>query len=669
MSGKPAKARRRAARAAQVRDRGVRRRDSRVASAPAPTPAITPLGRADAVWSAATAGAAAVIFATTLSGHPGLGDAPETVSGVGSVGVLHAPGYPAYVLAAKAFTLLEPFGSLAFRVNLFSLLCASLTTAGVFLLARRLGAVRWAAALGALGLATAAGFWFYATFAKHFMFSGLVFLVALHLVLHWRERPTTGRLAAVAAAVAVGLGSSWPLMVLLVPAIAYVIFCARPQTSLRSVGSAGAVGLVVVVALYGFVMVRADQQPAVNWGEASNLPALVSLITRADYEDSESDEAGERQGALSDPPAGSPNRASVLPISLEAYGLVFWRELGIAALALAAWGLVVSLRGNRGAVARPLLIVFVANLLGAALAVGAGRASGYEVNLIQAGFLLGCSFALACWLALGAGDVVARTTRSRWSITSEARRKLIERAAVTVLAIAVLAPSLILHWPVANRSSEPFADRYAESVFRELPPRAVLFVWGAEKTQPLIYRQEVHGERRDVVVVAADGLSFGWYRRQLARRLDRRVPPLVRRSVEDARSVVESLRGVRPVFLDAVAARTLKDVVGYRQQGLLARLAEARGAAPVESPALVDRRLREAQRIAGIPDAVWRVRPNSHVASSYATAALEVARGYFRQRDREGMRRALLNVLSIDPKDKTARRNLKLLSAGYPLGG
>jgi hypothetical protein len=164
---------------------------------------------------------------------------------------------PAYVLVAKAFTLLVPIGTEAFRVNLFSLVCASLSVSGVQLLARRCGAARWASSLGALALAAGAGFWFYATFAKHDMFSGLIYLVSLHLLLAWRARPTARKLVGLGAVFALGLGSSWPLMMLLVPAIALVLFSARRQLSLPSLASATAAGLAVVVALGGFVMVRA----------------------------------------------------------------------------------------------------------------------------------------------------------------------------------------------------------------------------------------------------------------------------------------------------------------------------------------------------------------------------------------------------------------------------
>ena len=124
----------------------------------APVAALLALTRADVIWAAATALASAVLFATVLRSYPGLGDAAESVAGVSSLGILHAPGYPAYVIAAHIFTLVIPFGSEAFKVNLFSLVCASVSVGVVHLLARRCGAARWAASIGALALAATAGF-------------------------------------------------------------------------------------------------------------------------------------------------------------------------------------------------------------------------------------------------------------------------------------------------------------------------------------------------------------------------------------------------------------------------------------------------------------------------------------------------------------------------------
>jgi hypothetical protein len=53
-------------------------------------------------------------------------DSAELATGAAILGIVHAPGYPLYVLGAHLFTLL-PIGDVAFRVNLFSAVCLALT--------------------------------------------------------------------------------------------------------------------------------------------------------------------------------------------------------------------------------------------------------------------------------------------------------------------------------------------------------------------------------------------------------------------------------------------------------------------------------------------------------------------------------------------------------------
>src|SRR5713226_8313866 len=88
---------------------------------PAARPVLQRLSESDTIIAALVGVAAAVLFLVTFSSRVALGDAPETVSGVKAIGILHAPGYPLYVLSARVFAELAPIGGWALRVNLFSL--------------------------------------------------------------------------------------------------------------------------------------------------------------------------------------------------------------------------------------------------------------------------------------------------------------------------------------------------------------------------------------------------------------------------------------------------------------------------------------------------------------------------------------------------------------------
>ena len=132
--------------------------------------------------------------------------------------------------------------------------------------------------------------------------------------------------------------------------------------------------------------------------------------------------------------------------------------------------------------------------------------------------MLGSVIVLAVWLGLGASSatVIAGRAASRGERSSD-ERAAVGLLAVPVICLAVLLPSVLAHGDVQARASEPFADRFAESILSELPKGAVIFVFGAERTQPLIYKQVVEDERPDVTVVAADAVGLDWYREDLAR--------------------------------------------------------------------------------------------------------------------------------------------------------
>jgi len=641
------------------------------------------LERVDLAWAVGTWAISVALFATVLSPHPGLSDASESVAGVASVGILHAPGYPSYVLAARLFTWIIPFGDLAFRVGLFSLLCASLSVALVQLLARRFGAPRWAASLGALTLAFGAGYWFYAGFSKHDQFSGLCLLSALYLLLAWEARPATWRLVGVGAALAIGLGASWPLMVMLVPCLLYVLVRARRLLTVKAFGLGTIVGAVLLVGIYGFVMVRASENPALNWGDATSFGRLVSLIERSDFSPvaqgtSTSVQAPSSfRGATSTPASRrltAARTAGVLPVAaatggkassgLAAYARMFWRELGVLGFLLALWGAIASLTWRRRTISIPLLLVFGVNLVGAGLTV-APSATSYDVDLVEEGFILGCYFVLACWVAIGATDLVARARRIPLRTPGRSWGRWLAPGLAAVLGAATLVPLAIAGWPVAHRSDNAYADAYAETTFSELPHRAALFVWGSDLNFPLTYRQVVYHQRPDVVVVSIGGLRFDWYRRQITRQLG---APLGLYT-NDTGGIVNVLRTVeraRPTFIDQEAAQNLRGLIGYRSDGLVAQV-QPGTRATTSSPARLVQTIEAAARRAGMPSSDWQVWPNSYLASAdYASAAVAAARFACQAQSYVVMRQALAGALEITPQNSSARNDL---ARGLPSPG
>src|SRR3989338_10758977 len=65
------------------------------------------------------------VYLMTLAPTIYIEDAAEFSAAVPILGVTHPSGFPLYMLLGKLFTILVPFGDMAFRVNLFSAVTTS----------------------------------------------------------------------------------------------------------------------------------------------------------------------------------------------------------------------------------------------------------------------------------------------------------------------------------------------------------------------------------------------------------------------------------------------------------------------------------------------------------------------------------------------------------------
>jgi hypothetical protein len=98
------------------------------------------------------------------------------------MGVTYPTGYPTYILLGRLWTTLAWFGSVAYRMNLFSAVCGAVALAIIYLAARRLLESRLAAFLTVLIFATLPTYWRWATEAKIYtlhilLLSGILLLL------------------------------------------------------------------------------------------------------------------------------------------------------------------------------------------------------------------------------------------------------------------------------------------------------------------------------------------------------------------------------------------------------------------------------------------------------------------------------------------------------------
>lgn len=170
-------------------------------------------------------------------------DSAELSVGAYTLGLVHAPGYPLYLLFGKLFTFL-PIGDVGYRLNLMSVAFSLLTILLVYLVARLLTGQPIVALAAALLLAFSWYFWTDTIVAEVYSLQAAFTAGLFWLLLVWRERREPRWLYAFA--VLAGLSSAnYPATALIAPGLAAFVWLTDRSTllSLRR--------LAVMASLFG----------------------------------------------------------------------------------------------------------------------------------------------------------------------------------------------------------------------------------------------------------------------------------------------------------------------------------------------------------------------------------------------------------------------------------
>jgi hypothetical protein len=113
-------------------------------------------------------------------------DSGELATGVYTLGIVHPPGYPLYMLLGKLFSFL-PFGSLPLKLNILSALFASLTVYFLYSVILLITSDRSAAWIGSAFLAFSSYFWQMSVIAEVYTLHTLLLVLCLYFLLRWRK--------------------------------------------------------------------------------------------------------------------------------------------------------------------------------------------------------------------------------------------------------------------------------------------------------------------------------------------------------------------------------------------------------------------------------------------------------------------------------------------------
>lgn len=434
--------------------------------------------RADTALAALLCVAALCVYLKTLCPSFYWGDSAELATAAYTLGIPHPTGYPVWTLLAKAWSLLFPFGSFVWRINILSAVFGTLAVGGVFGAARALGASRAAAILGAGLLAFSGTFWQQCLFAETYSLTACYCAVLLWLAFRWKAR---GCAFADLKPLAVAYGcamTNGQMNTLFLPG--FLLFVLVSDPSLRRLREPHVrrawltlFGLLCLPLLsYLYLPLRAAAQPAVNWGDPRTPFAFWYHVTGRAY----------------------------APLMFHGPAAAHWHLLWAWARNLNgefAWPLVAVAAYGLWAVARraPASAFLLAWVMAADLVF----AVNYEIYNRYI-YFLPCYVALSLLMAAGASELVQRMT----ALVSGTRRPAF--AAIAAVCLTLPVPfQAVAHWQANDLHASWACYDYGRNLLASAPPHAILADTGEDTSQfAMMYLQTVEGLRPDVTLVQCE---------------------------------------------------------------------------------------------------------------------------------------------------------------------
>jgi hypothetical protein len=435
--------------------------------------------------------AAFTVYVLTLT--PGVldGDSGEWQYMANILGIPHSTGYPLYILLAKLVTLV-PIGNPAWRVNLFSAICAALTVPVVYLLAKRVSGSRAAAVLAACFFGFMPTLWASATIAEVYALNTLLIALSLYFAVRFLDfgQPRDVYLMALFFGLAL---ANHRIAFYIAPALLLVVWLRRSVFDMRKLAFA-ALACVVPLALYLYIPIRASQLLAVqspeNWELYPREQAIISGQVTAYYNHTPQGfinlvTALDNRNKLGFENANGEDQTAA---RLENTWTLLREQMDPFAIALALFGIVILFRRERN-----LAIVLVAAAAGIGVVSTVLRAESTRF------YFSGAYLVLVLFLAVAMGWVL-NLLKGRASERVDVLARGLYFAAILFFAFFPLT-ALYFNYPAMDRTKNNQYELYARSLLNDnLAPNAVLIApW--EIATPVRYFQFVENIRPDVLTI------------------------------------------------------------------------------------------------------------------------------------------------------------------------
>lgn len=430
-------------------------------------------------------GAFAIYLSTLLPDLAG-GDPGEAQFAPHILGIMHAPGYPFYTLAGWAWSHAIQINSVAWRMNLFSAIWASLTVVLAYTASRYLNVRKSASLMASLFLAFSPLFWFWGTTAGIRSFTAFTFALALSLALLCLNKRRKGEnpvLAFWALCLACGLGlAHHRTFILFLPSLLLLVWDLIFQILHRPRQLAIAIALFLLpFAFYLYIPIRSAGGAPFDRDHPTTLRGFLEFTIFWG--------------------AATSAKAATIPLVIARLKITaahIIKQFSVPGILLGLAGLAFFIK-KRAREAIAMLIAYLA-LLGFTLVYA--PMWGQRINEI---ILIPAHLFFALWI--GAGVELLPSFRGK-----AISRFFLLVCTLTLLQVSCTGYQELKAWrqpvldPYRQKLCGPSARRFGELTLSVVEPGSLVIAdW--EQATVLWYLQFIEGQRPDVEVISLDNES------------------------------------------------------------------------------------------------------------------------------------------------------------------
>jgi len=439
-----------------------------------------------------------LLFLSTLSIHlvtaartVTFSDSGDFLMAISSVGNAHGPGYPLYLMTAKFFSWIFPFGSLAFRVSALSGIFAALATCLIYWAVFKMTRSRVGGLAAGLAFAFSYTFWYETVIPESYGLGAFFIALLIVLALRWERLLRQGQrdkadntLAAFAFVFGLSVTNHYS-EIFVIPAFLFFaldtdwreVFAPR---NIFRIAAFFALGLLP----YIYEPVAAFRGPAYNYGDPSTLTRWFHHVTLY-YQ---------RGGLFGYPMKFFPGRFAryfgTLPTEFPYF---FW---------LAAVGLVASFLKKSKKYALFIVLLFLLTAL---------TVMTYDQieSVLRAHFYYPSYLVVSLWIGFGAAWFAGVV--KRWADRRDALLRATAIGAVALILIVFVCVAIPVHYGKVDKSDYFYARDMAVKMLKKAEPDGLILTDADNVVFPLKYMQTIEGVGTNVRVINPHSLGVpGW---------------------------------------------------------------------------------------------------------------------------------------------------------------